>query len=132
MSILPSKEVSLARAVISDPKTTHGPRAAVRHYPQTGGSVEIFYADRALTRSFGTGGAGWFLWACQGRVHARASEPPIHSQLFRNVVGAASEDFTGGRFKNQERAVIPAGCLPRASPKNSGKLDLNGRQSNML
>ena len=30
--------------------------------PQTGVSIEVFYADRAL-ESFGRRGAGWFWWA---------------------------------------------------------------------
>jgi hypothetical protein len=31
--------------------------------PQTGASVEVFYADRALANSFGRG-TGWFWWSC--------------------------------------------------------------------
>ncbi|MGO9683129.1 MAG: hypothetical protein ACLPTZ_11175 [Beijerinckiaceae bacterium] len=32
--------------------------------PQTGASVEVFYADRALAKSFGRD-SGWFWWSCQ-------------------------------------------------------------------
>jgi hypothetical protein len=32
--------------------------------PRTGVRVEIFYADRALAKSFGRS-AGWFWWSCQ-------------------------------------------------------------------
>jgi hypothetical protein len=32
--------------------------------PQTGASVEVFYADRTLANSFGRG-TGWFWWTCQ-------------------------------------------------------------------
>ena len=55
----------MARAVISDPKrrTAHEPLYDVD--TQTGASVEIFYADRALATSFGAGGAGWYWWSCQ-------------------------------------------------------------------
>ena len=54
----------MARAMISDPKrhTTCEPMYDID--PQTGASVEIFYADRALAASFSTH-AGWFWWACQ-------------------------------------------------------------------
>src|ERR1700704_308231 len=32
--------------------------------PRTGASIEVFYADRMLAGSFGTGCAGWCWWAC--------------------------------------------------------------------
>jgi hypothetical protein len=54
----------MARAVISDPKRrTFEPLYDID--PQTGDSVEIFYADGALAASFGTRDAGWFWWTCQ-------------------------------------------------------------------
>ena len=31
-------------------------------HPQTGATIEVFYADRAL-ETFGRGGAGWFWWS---------------------------------------------------------------------
>jgi hypothetical protein len=34
--------------------------------PQTGVSIEVFYADRAL-ETFGRGGAGWFWWSRERR-----------------------------------------------------------------
>jgi len=34
-------------------------------HPQTGVSIEVFYADRSL-ETFGRGGAGWFWW-CRRR-----------------------------------------------------------------
>jgi hypothetical protein len=54
----------MARAVISGPKrhTAYEPLYDID--PQTGASVEIFYADRALAASFGAH-AGWFWWTCQ-------------------------------------------------------------------
>jgi len=33
--------------------------------PHTGASIEIFYADGVLARSFNARGAGWFWWSCQ-------------------------------------------------------------------
>jgi hypothetical protein len=32
--------------------------------PDTGASIEVFYADRVLAESFGRG-TGWFWWTCQ-------------------------------------------------------------------
>jgi hypothetical protein len=47
--------------VISDPKAYE---PLYESDPLTGTSVEIFYADYALAKSFGRG-AGWFWWSCQ-------------------------------------------------------------------
>ncbi len=55
----------MARAVISDPKRRTAYEPLYDIDPETGASVEIFYADRALATSFGTRGAGWFWWSCQ-------------------------------------------------------------------
>ena len=55
----------MARAVISGPKRRAANEPLYDIDPQTGASVEIFYADRALATSFGTCGAGWFWWSCQ-------------------------------------------------------------------
>ena len=51
----------MARAVISDPKRRTAYEPLYDIDPQTGASVEVFYADRALATSFGTralGGSG--------------------------------------------------------------------------
>ena len=55
----------MAPAVISDPKrhTAYEPLYDID--PQSGASVEIFYADHALATSFGTFSTGWFWWTCQ-------------------------------------------------------------------
>ena len=55
----------MARAVISDPKRRTAFEPLYDLDPQTGASVEIFYADRALAKSFGAPDAGWFRWSCQ-------------------------------------------------------------------
>ena len=55
----------MARAVISDPKRRTAYEPLYDIDPQTGASVEVFYADRTLAMSFGMHGAGWFWWACQ-------------------------------------------------------------------
>jgi hypothetical protein len=51
--------------VVCDPKhqAINEPLYAVD--PRTGASVEIFYADGALARSFGARGPGWFCWTCR-------------------------------------------------------------------
>ena len=43
--------------------------------PQTGASIEVFYADRTL-ETFGKGGAGWFWWPRQ-RGFAQAVRRPV-------------------------------------------------------
>ena len=55
----------MARSAISDPKrhTAYEPLYDID--PQTGASVEIFYADCALATSFGTSSTGWFWWTCE-------------------------------------------------------------------
>jgi hypothetical protein len=55
----------VARAVISDPKRHTAGEPLYDIDPQTGASVEIFYADGAVASSFGAREAGWFWWTCQ-------------------------------------------------------------------
>ena len=55
----------MARPVISDPKRHTVLDPLYNIDPQTGASVEIFYADRALATSFGARDAGWFVWSCR-------------------------------------------------------------------
>ncbi len=59
----------MARAII----TTKAERS--RHEPlydtdpRTGATIEVFYGDAVLARSFGARGPGWFCWSCAaGRV----------------------------------------------------------------
>jgi hypothetical protein len=56
----------VARAVISDPKRNTAYEPLYDIDPQTGASVEIFYADPAVANSFGMCDTGWFWWTCQG------------------------------------------------------------------
>ena len=55
----------MARAVICDPKRRTAYEPLYDTDPQTGASVEIFYADRTLAGSFGARGPGWFWWCCR-------------------------------------------------------------------
>jgi hypothetical protein len=80
----------VARAVISDPKrhTAFDPLYDID--PQTGASVEIFYADSAVAESFGTPSAGWFWWSCQcgSLPHDLPTGPFTSSYLaYRNFTG---------------------------------------------
>ncbi|HWS08967.1 MAG TPA: hypothetical protein VN362_14105 [Xanthobacteraceae bacterium] len=64
----------MARAVVtskSAPYPQHEPFYDVD--PRTGASVEVFFADHWLAKSFGTR-AGWFWWACQ--CGCLPEEPP--------------------------------------------------------
>jgi hypothetical protein len=54
----------MARAVISDPKRRAAFEPIYDTNLRTGNSVEVFFADDWLAKSFGTR-AGWFWWACQ-------------------------------------------------------------------
>jgi len=64
VQLLPSKEASVARAVISGPKRCAVYEPLYDIDPQTGASIEVFYADPALANSFGHG-TGWFWWTCR-------------------------------------------------------------------
>jgi hypothetical protein len=106
----------MARAIV----TSAGRRAAYEPLydidPQTGASIEVFYADQVLAVSFGTHGAGWFWWSCQpgclpdgtpigpfatnygayrdALVSAwSAYLPPVTNGADPNVAGAVSDDF---------------------------------------
>jgi hypothetical protein len=81
----------VARAMISDPKrhTAYEPLYDID--PHTGASVEIFYADPTVARSFGTPDAGWFWWTCQsGSVPEREPNGPFGTSYaaYRNFAHA--------------------------------------------
>jgi hypothetical protein len=50
------------RAPTSNPRRGAGREPLFDVHPQTGVSIEVFYADRTL-ETFGRGGAGWFWWS---------------------------------------------------------------------
>jgi hypothetical protein len=54
----------MARAIISAPERRGAYEPLYEIDPQTGASIEVFYADRVLAESFGTR-AGWFWWTCR-------------------------------------------------------------------
>jgi hypothetical protein len=58
--------------------------------PRTGDTVEIFYADGALAKSFGTR-SGWFWWSCQrGSLPDRAPTGPFQTSYaaYRDTPGS--------------------------------------------
>jgi hypothetical protein len=55
----------MARAIVSRMERRPAYEPLYDIDPRTGASIEVFYADRVLAESFGTGGAGWCWWACQ-------------------------------------------------------------------
>ena len=71
----------MARAVISDPKRRAAFEPIYDADPQTGASIEVFFADHWLARSFGT--SGWFWWTLSVRLPARSADWPIRDQLRR-------------------------------------------------
>jgi hypothetical protein len=80
----------VARAVISDPNRHTAREPLYDIDPQTGASVEIFYADRAMARAFGTSDFGWFWWMCRaGSLPDRLPTGPFANSYlaYRNFAG---------------------------------------------
>ena len=75
----------MARAVISDPKRRAAFEPLYDFDAQSGETIEIFFADRALAKSFGRG-PGWYCWSCQvGSLPALPAGPFGNSYLaYRN------------------------------------------------
>jgi hypothetical protein len=89
-SVRPSKEASVA--VISDPKRRAAFEPLYDIDPQSGASVEVFYADRALTNSFGRR-TGWFWWTCQrGFLPGGLPTSPFDTcyAAYRDALGVAT------------------------------------------
>jgi hypothetical protein len=81
----------MARAVISNT----GRAACEPLYdidPQTGASIEVFYADRVLAKSFGRG-TGWFWWSCRSGL-LPGGEP---TGPFATSYGAYRDALDGGK-----------------------------------
>ena len=74
-------------ATVTLPRTAYEPLYDID--PQTGASVEIFYADRALAMSFDMHRAGWFWWACQpGCLPGAVAGPFADNYLaYRDALG---------------------------------------------
>jgi len=80
----------MARAVIH---SQIGRRAAFEPLyeidPRSGASIEVFFGDRVLARSFGAPGEGWYWWRCQpGHLPVVPPTGPFHTSYgaYRNAV----------------------------------------------
>jgi hypothetical protein len=58
------REAIMARAVISDPKRHAAFEPIYDGDPHTGVTLEVFFADHWLAKSFGAN-PGWFWWTCE-------------------------------------------------------------------
>ena len=69
--------------------------------PQTGATIEVFYADRTL-ETFGRGGCGWFWWS-----RRRGFSPD----------GPATDPFATSyaAYRHAINAALPSGCNARRS-----------------
>jgi hypothetical protein len=85
----------MTRAVLTSPdRRAHG-EPLYDIDPQTGASIEVFYADDVLARSLGAS-PGWFCWTCQpGRLPD--SEPigpfPTSYSAYRDAMGGGKRLF---------------------------------------
>ncbi len=84
--------------MISDPKRHTACEPLYDIDPQTGASVEIFYADRALATSFGAR-AGWFWWACQPACLPGAVAGPFTDNYlaYRDALGSLKSGYRFGK-----------------------------------
>lgn len=95
----------MARAVISDSKRRPQCEPLYDMDPQTGASVEVFFADRVLAESFGRG-TGWFWWTCQhGSLPDGLPTGPFATSYaaFRDAL--LSSNSTAQRFGKRITAV---------------------------
>ena len=72
-------EPAMARGLVySDPERRPAFEPLYDRDPRTGATIEIFYADRTLARSFGAAGAGWFHWlGMAGRLPNEEPQGPF-------------------------------------------------------
>jgi len=95
----------MARAVISNTG-----RAAYEPLydfdPQTGASVEVFYADGVLAKSFGRD-SGWFWWSCQGGFLPGAPTGPFATSYaaYRDALDGGKRLFGEGLLSGQSSTL---------------------------
>ena len=92
----------MARAVISDPKRRAAFEPIYDAHPDTGYSVEVFFADDWLAKTFGMQ-PGWFWWACQcGRLPERPPTGPFRTSYaaYRDVLDYPSPQACFGRRRS--------------------------------
>src|ERR1043166_7127670 len=72
---------------------------------RTGASVEVFYADRVLAKSFGTR-PGWFWWSCRrGSLPQDRPTGPFASKYvaYRNVASFGTPTLRDASFGGRRR-----------------------------
>jgi hypothetical protein len=71
--------------------------------PRTGASVEVFFADRVLARSFGKR-PGWFWWSCRtGLLPDGVPTGPFATSYAVSV--STNDDFGSGPFGDRSAAT---------------------------
>jgi hypothetical protein len=78
--------------------------------PRTGASVEVFYADRVLAKSFGTR-AGWYWWTCRrGFLPDGLPTGPFATSYaaYRNIATRWMATQTVTSFGHRRRAHVAA------------------------
>jgi hypothetical protein len=85
----------MARAISSDPKQSPRFEPLYDSDDMTGTTLEVFYADRVLAKSFGIRGAGWCWWSCQsGRLPGQPIGP--FGTSYRAYCDALARPLLGG------------------------------------
>jgi len=86
--------------VTSNPKQRAAREPLYDINPETGVSIEIFYADRTL-ETFGRGGAGWFWWS---RRSGSAPEGPATGPFASSYAAYRHAMTTADPFSGKHRA----------------------------
>ena len=75
--------------------------------PRSGATIEVFWADTVLARSFGTR-AGWFSWSCQpGALPDDVPRGPFPTSYtaYRDAMNSRDRLFVKGLFSEQCKAA---------------------------
>ena len=85
----------MARAVSSNPERRAAYEPLYDFDARSGATIEIFYADHVLARSFGRN-PGWFCWSCQrGRLPEGPPTGPFATSYaaYRNALDGGKRQF---------------------------------------
>jgi hypothetical protein len=108
----------MSRVVRSDPKQRLQFEPLYDIDPRTGATIEVFYADRALAKSFGMRGPGWCWWSCQQGLMPGAPTGPFGTSYLAYgdaqkasdearvaCSGPPNQGITGEQTTNRHRVV---------------------------
>jgi hypothetical protein len=89
----------VARAIVSKMNRRPAYEPLYERDPQTGATIEVFFADRVLAESFGAHGAGWCWWTC--KPGCLPDGPPIGPfgssyAAYRDALGGIGERESAG------------------------------------